>query len=294
MDSFPTSFNASKVQVDIAANRLKKIEQDMKSLRKKIVDSFQNQTNYHSEVIHAIAPDLSEEEQKDYYKIIKEELETRGFTVRGKMNDNVLSLVVLSHTPRTHEMDKILKAFSDKEVKLSFVSSQNSDSMSTTSAVSSVSTVSSPLISPSATPSTSTSASQTQKYGLKKSPTKVSISAQLSPRNSSISSSQISVLQPPLPQLPANQSPSNQSPSNLPNPPPSPISSQQQQQQLQSQPTVNLTSTPSPIPSSTQEINPINLSNSSGKQNEDSEIDLDFIKRKLSAAKNNISKTNKK
>lgn len=134
MDSFPSTFVAVQVHINIAANRLKKIEQDLKCLRKKIVDSFQGQTRYHSEVTHNFLPDLSEEEQKHFYKIIKEELEERKFTVRGKINNDMISLVIFANTPRTHEMDRILKAFSDKDIKLdnTFLNSSNSSVSSNT------------------------------------------------------------------------------------------------------------------------------------------------------------------
>ena len=113
MEQFPPSFHAQKVQHEVVANRVKKIEQDLKCLRKKIVKSFTVSVHYHSEVSHEMLPDLSEEEQKNFYCMVKDELQQRGFIVRGKISGNNLSLIMFSNAPRTNEMDKVLKSYSE-------------------------------------------------------------------------------------------------------------------------------------------------------------------------------------
>ena len=113
MEHFPSSFQAQKIQHDVVANRIKKIEQDLKCLRKKIVKSFHGSVHYHSEVSHEMLPDLSEEEQKNFYCMVKDELQQRGFVVRGKISGNNLSLIMFSNAPRTNEMDKVLKSYSE-------------------------------------------------------------------------------------------------------------------------------------------------------------------------------------
>lgn len=113
MEQFPSSFLAQKIQSNVVSNRLKKIEQDMKALRKKIVKSFQGSVHYHSEVSHEMLSDLSEDEQKNFYCMVKDELQQRGFVVRGKIVGNVLSLIMFSNAPRTNEMDRILKQYSE-------------------------------------------------------------------------------------------------------------------------------------------------------------------------------------
>lgn len=113
MEHFPSSFQAQKVQNDVVANQIKKIEQDLKILRKKIVKSFHGSVHYHSEVSHEMLSDLSEEEQKNFYCMVKDELQQRGFVVRGKISGKTLSLIMFSNAPRTNEMDKILKSYSE-------------------------------------------------------------------------------------------------------------------------------------------------------------------------------------
>ena len=113
MEHFPSSFQAQKIQHGVVANRIKKIEQDLKCLRKKIVKSFHGSVHYHSEVSHKMLPDLSEEEQKNFYCMVKDELQQRGFVVRGKISGNNLSLIMFSNAPRNNEMDKVLKSYSD-------------------------------------------------------------------------------------------------------------------------------------------------------------------------------------
>jgi hypothetical protein len=113
MEQFPSSFVAQKIQSNIVNNRFKKIEQDMNALRKKIVKSFQGSVHYHSEVSHEMLSDLSEDEQKNFYCMVKDELQQRGFVVRGKIVGNVLSLIMFSNAPRTNEMDRILKQYSE-------------------------------------------------------------------------------------------------------------------------------------------------------------------------------------
>lgn len=113
MEQFPSSFVAQKIQSDVVNNRLKKIEQDMKALRKKIVKSFHGSVHYHSEVTHEMISDLSEEEQKNFYCMAKDELQQRGFVVRGKITGNVLSLIMFSNAPRTNEMDRVLRQYSE-------------------------------------------------------------------------------------------------------------------------------------------------------------------------------------
>jgi hypothetical protein len=113
MEQFPSSFVAQKIQSNIINNRFKKIEQDMKDLRKKIVKSFQGSVHYHSEVSHEMLSDLSEEEQKNFYCMVKDELQQRGFVVRGKIVEKTLSLIVFSNVPRTNEMDRVLKQYSE-------------------------------------------------------------------------------------------------------------------------------------------------------------------------------------
>ena len=120
MEQFPSSFVAQKIQSNVVNNRFKKIEQDMKVLRRKIVKSFQGSIHYHCEVSHQMLSDLSEEEQKNFYCMVKDELQQRGFVVRGKIVENVLSLIVFSNAPRTNEMDRVLKQYSeDHEEKTS-------------------------------------------------------------------------------------------------------------------------------------------------------------------------------
>jgi hypothetical protein len=133
MESFPTIFVATKVSTDVIQNRHKKIEQDMKILRQKIVNSFQGRTQYHTKIKHQLLPDLNESEQREYYKIIKKELEERGFTVRGEISNGIISLIIFSHAPRTNEMEKILKQYTRitrplKEKSSSFQSNHEKDS----------------------------------------------------------------------------------------------------------------------------------------------------------------------
>jgi hypothetical protein len=45
--------------------------------------------------------------------MVKDELQQRGFVVRGKISGNTLSLIMFSNAPRTNEMDKILKSYSE-------------------------------------------------------------------------------------------------------------------------------------------------------------------------------------
>jgi hypothetical protein len=59
-------------------------------------------------------PDLSDEEQKAFYCMAKDELQQRGFTVRGKITSGVLSLIIFSNIPRTNEMDRVLRLYSDE------------------------------------------------------------------------------------------------------------------------------------------------------------------------------------
>jgi len=125
MDTFPSTFVATKIQSDVISNRLKKIEQDIKCFRQKIVQSFQGATLYHTEVSHELLPELSEDDQKDFYRIIKEELEVRGFIVKGKINNGMISLIIFSNTPRTSEMDKVLKLYSEKDVSLNLKQTPN-------------------------------------------------------------------------------------------------------------------------------------------------------------------------
>lgn len=113
MDNFPSSFMAKKVISKVNYYRLKKIEDDMKSIRRKIVKSFQSNIHYHSEVTHDMLPDLTDEEQKNFYCMIKDELQQRGFVVRGKILGNKLTLIVFSNTPRNIEMDRVLKQYSE-------------------------------------------------------------------------------------------------------------------------------------------------------------------------------------
>lgn len=115
MEQFPAQFSAAKIQHDVIQNRMKKIEQDIRILRKKIVKSFQHNVKYHSEVTHALLPDLTEEEQKGFYCMVKDELQQRGFTVRGKIAEGVLSLIIFSNVPRTNEMDRVLRQYSNTE-----------------------------------------------------------------------------------------------------------------------------------------------------------------------------------
>ena len=135
MEKFPTKFSAQKIQSDIVHNRRKKIERDLKLVRKKIVQSFQGSVTYHSEVIHEMLPDLSEEEQKSFYCSIKDELKQRGFTVRGKIENKQLSLIIFSNIPRTNEMDKVLRHYSEdgSASGTSTPRSDRSDSVSPTS-----------------------------------------------------------------------------------------------------------------------------------------------------------------
>jgi hypothetical protein len=114
MENFPSSFMAKKVISKVNYYRLKKIEDDMKCIRKKIVKSFKGNVNYHSEVTHEMLPDLNEEEHKNFYCMIKDELQQRGFVVRGKIQGNTLSMIVFSNTPRNIEMDRVLKIYSDE------------------------------------------------------------------------------------------------------------------------------------------------------------------------------------
>lgn len=113
MENFPSSFMAKKVISKVNYYRLKKIEDDMKSIRKKIVKSFHGNVHYHSEITHDMLPDLTEEEQKNFYCMIKDELQQRGFVVRGKILGNKLTLIVFSNTPRNIEMDRVLKQYSE-------------------------------------------------------------------------------------------------------------------------------------------------------------------------------------
>jgi hypothetical protein len=115
MENFPDTFVATKIQIDVTMNRRRKIELDMKRFREKIVKSFEENTVYHAEVSHRLLPDLSDDEQKECYAAVKKELEDRGFTVRGKLFNNAISMVIFSNSPRTNEMDKVLKQYSEKE-----------------------------------------------------------------------------------------------------------------------------------------------------------------------------------
>lgn len=89
------------------------------------MQSFQGSTLYHTEVSHELLPELSDEDQKDFYKIIKDELEVRGFTVKGKINNGIISLIIFSNTPRTSEMDRILKLYSEKDISLNLKQHSN-------------------------------------------------------------------------------------------------------------------------------------------------------------------------
>ena len=111
MDTFPMKFFAQNVQTDIEQNRMKKIDQELKIIRNKIVDSFESSVSYHSEVQHDLLPELTEDEQKGFYCMIKEELSQRGFAVRGKCTNGQLSLIIFSNAPRTTEMDRVLKQY---------------------------------------------------------------------------------------------------------------------------------------------------------------------------------------
>ena len=123
MNNFPVKFFAHHVQTDVEQNRMKKIEQELKIIRNKIVDSFQSSVSYHSEVQHDLLPDLTEDEKKSFYCTIKDELSKRGFTVRGKCTDGQLSLIIFSNAPRTVEMDRILKQYVDQSGRRSRSSS---------------------------------------------------------------------------------------------------------------------------------------------------------------------------
>lgn len=113
METFPNKFFARNVQSDIDQNRVKKIEQELRIIRNKIVDSFQSSVSYHSEIQHDLLPDLSEDEQKGFYCMIKDELSQRGFTVRGKCSNGQLQLIIFSNEPRTSEMDRVLRQTSE-------------------------------------------------------------------------------------------------------------------------------------------------------------------------------------
>jgi hypothetical protein len=123
MNNFPVKFFAHHVQTDVEQNRMKKIEQELKIIRNKIVDSFQSSVSYHSEVQHDLLPDLTEDEKKSFYCTIKDELSKRGFTVRGKCTNGQLSLIIFSNAPRTVEMDRILKQYVDQSGRRSRSSS---------------------------------------------------------------------------------------------------------------------------------------------------------------------------
>jgi len=127
MEQFPPSFQAQKIQHDVVVNRIKKIEQNLRLLRQKIVKAFHGNVHYHIEVSHEMLPDLSEEEGKNFYCLVKDELQQRGFVVRGKITGHVLSLIVFSNAPRTNEMDRVLKAYSDDEGNDSRSSTPNKD-----------------------------------------------------------------------------------------------------------------------------------------------------------------------
>ena len=131
MEQFPQTFVATKIQVDVTMNRMKKMEDDLKVLRKKIVDCFENRTIYHAEITHTLIPDLLPAEQSEFYHMIKQELVDRQFTVRGGVKDGEISMVIFSNKPRTHEMDKILKQYSNS-TNISSIYSSSTAASSTT------------------------------------------------------------------------------------------------------------------------------------------------------------------
>jgi len=146
MENFPSSFMPKNVISKVNYYRLKKIEDDMKCIRKKIVKSFQGNVNYHSEITHEMLPDLSEEEQKNFYCMIKDELQQRGFIVRGKIQENKLTLIVFSNTPRNIEMDRILKQYSEEFSDTSSNASSEHQVIHPSSVPSSPKSAKSPLI----------------------------------------------------------------------------------------------------------------------------------------------------
>ena len=115
MESFPGSFHAAKVEMDVVQNRYRKIEQDMKKFRKKIVEAFRDCTVSHIEVSHELMNDLSETEQKEFYKILKDELEQRQFVVRGKLENNIITFIIFSKYLSSIETEKVLKNYTDRE-----------------------------------------------------------------------------------------------------------------------------------------------------------------------------------
>lgn len=121
MDSFPETFVATKVNIDVAMNRGKKIEHDIKILRKKIYSSFQGVTDFYVPISHEFQCDCSPEEKKNCYTQIKDELEERGFVVKGNIVGNTIHLLIASNQPRSNDSrwNEIMKQFVERPSSIS-------------------------------------------------------------------------------------------------------------------------------------------------------------------------------
>jgi hypothetical protein len=127
METFPDSFVADKIFDSINSNRKQKLEQDLKFLRKKIYDAFKGKTNYHVEIIHTLPEELNDVEKKEFYRAIRAELHERNFVVKSHLIDNNICLIIFSNTPHTNEMDKILKKTPTINISVQTTTNTNND-----------------------------------------------------------------------------------------------------------------------------------------------------------------------
>lgn len=123
LDKFPKTFVARKIKTNIAGNRFKRIEQDMKRFRKKIVDKFNTSVKYDIRVTHELLPELTEDEQKEFYNIMKTDLKNRGFTVRGTITggprQRVITFIIFTNKPKSSEIHRVLKEYEEQKVVVS-------------------------------------------------------------------------------------------------------------------------------------------------------------------------------
>jgi hypothetical protein len=103
MDKFPTTFCATKVHIDVTLNRGQQIEEDLKTLRKKIVATFKDHTEYHACIDYKFTSDCTPAQRKACYMKIKLELEERQFIVQGKLKGSTLKMLVSSEKPKHND-----------------------------------------------------------------------------------------------------------------------------------------------------------------------------------------------
>lgn len=103
MEKFPKDFCAVKILVDIGKNKTEQFRKDLKAWRRLIFDEFSTASDPFVYIEYYFQSDCSYDDKKFAYRKIKQELEKRGFTIHGSVQDKCVKMLISSSATNVHD-----------------------------------------------------------------------------------------------------------------------------------------------------------------------------------------------